>query len=63
MREHADILYETGAWTDAIQVYKILTAQFPDEIELLRRRIDCSEKLGHAVMAQLIREEALEAAS
>ena len=60
MREHADILYENGAWNDAIQVYKILAGQFPDDMEVLRRRIACSEKLGHTVLAQLIREEALE---
>jgi tetratricopeptide (TPR) repeat protein len=56
----ADLLHAQGAWDEAGLAYERLAVRFPDDLVLWQRRLECAWKQGHQVLADIVREEALE---
>jgi tetratricopeptide (TPR) repeat protein len=56
----AEVLYAQETWDEAGFAYEKLAIQFSDDLLIWQRRLECSLKQGHQVLADLILEEALE---
>ncbi|MCC7377398.1 MAG: FkbM family methyltransferase [Verrucomicrobiales bacterium] len=61
LQRDAEALFQAGAWDSAAPIFKVLNARHPDELAYWRRHVECLEKQGFAVVADLLREEAVRA--
>jgi SAM-dependent methyltransferase len=60
LQQRADELRRGDHWREAGEVYQQLSTRLPDDLAVWRRRLECARQQSHAVMADLILEEALE---
>ena len=60
LQQRAEALRKASHWVEAGGVYLILTSRLPDDLACWRGRLECSRQMGHAIMAGLVLEEALE---
>ena len=58
--QRAEALCRSFHWAEASHVYRMLTVRLPDELAGWRGRVECARQQGHAVMVDIIVEEALE---
>ena len=58
--QHAESLRQAAKWKEAGEVYQILTNRLPDDLAAWRGRLECARQQGHAVLAKLLLEDALE---
>lgn len=52
-------LFDQGNWDEAGRVYQQLTRLMPDDRDAWLRRLECTSRQGHKVMAERLREEIL----
>jgi hypothetical protein len=61
LRERAEVLRQLASWESAAEIYRTLSNQFPDDLEIWQKRIECATRAGQKFVAGLLRGDALRA--